>query len=210
VEIVYDQGVPTETSNYTVIVNSIRAMNPDALIELGYPANDIAFLRNIQDSGIKFKMLFTVYAGMETETLVHNVGEKGLANVFTYVTPAQIAYRPDFGLSLEEYRAAWSKKYPDGKLVFGYNAVGGYHTGLVLEKALAVTESLDQLDLRKAIFSLSGKLRTLDGTFALDATGAQVGIILPVGQIAIEDGRLKLVVVSPHDVATGKPVYPAP
>lgn len=210
VEIVYDQGVPTETSNYTALLNNIRATNPDALIELGYPANDIAFLRNVQDTGIKFKMLFTVYTGMETETLVHNVGEKGLEHVFTYITPAYIVFRPNFGLSLEEYRAAWNKKYPDSKLAFGYNAVGGYHTGLVLERALAVTDSLDQLDLRKAIFSLSGNLKTLDGTFALDPTGAQVGIMLPVAQAAIEGGQLKFVVVFPHELATGKPVYPVP
>ena len=57
-EIVYDQGVPTNTTNYTVLINNIRATNPDAVIELGYPDNDIAFLRNLQDSGVKFKWLF--------------------------------------------------------------------------------------------------------------------------------------------------------
>ena len=49
VKIVYDQGVPTSTSNYTVLINNISAKNPDAVIELGYPGNDIAFLRNLQE-----------------------------------------------------------------------------------------------------------------------------------------------------------------
>ncbi len=49
-EIVYDQGVPTNTSNYTVLINNIAAANPDAVMELGYVGNDIAFLRNLQDS----------------------------------------------------------------------------------------------------------------------------------------------------------------
>jgi len=57
VEIVFDQGVPTETSNYTVLLNNIRAANPDAVLHLGYAPNDIAFLRNVQDSGVKFKLL---------------------------------------------------------------------------------------------------------------------------------------------------------
>src|ERR687885_820161 len=56
IQIVYDNGVPTETSNYTVIINNIRAAQPDAVLALGYPNNDIAFLRNLQDSGTKFKM----------------------------------------------------------------------------------------------------------------------------------------------------------
>ena len=80
-------------------------------------------------------------------------------------------------------------------------------TGLVLEKALSVTESLDQLALRKAIFSLSGQLKTLDGNFELDPTGAQIGEITPLGQLVNEGGHVKFVTVWPHDVATGKQAF---
>jgi branched-chain amino acid transport system substrate-binding protein len=69
---------------------------------------------------------------------------------------------------------------------------------------------MDQLALRKAVFSLSGKLKTLDGTFELDATGAQIGEITPIGQLQPKGSALDLVTVYPHDVATGKPIYPAP
>ena len=86
-------------------------------------------------------------------------------------------------MNLRNIKAAWDKKYTDGKVEFGFNSVAGYTTGLVLEKALAVADSLDQLALRKAISSLSGKLKTLDGTFELDETGAQIGEITPLGQL---------------------------
>jgi branched-chain amino acid transport system substrate-binding protein len=210
IELVYDQGVPTETSNYTVLINNIRSTNPDAVIHLGYAPNDIAFLRNLADSGVKFKFLFCIYPGLETELLEKNVGAAGLGGVFTYVPSSEIAYQSEFGMSLEQFKAAWAKAYGDGKVEFGFNSVAGYTTGLVLEKALAETESLDQLALRKAIFSLSGKLKTLDGTFELDPQGAQIGEITPLGQFIAEGGQVKLVTVWPHGVATGKPVYPAP
>src|SRR5271167_955584 len=42
VELVFDEGVPTETSNYTVLLNNIRASSPDAVLHLGYASNDIA------------------------------------------------------------------------------------------------------------------------------------------------------------------------
>ena len=210
VELVYDNGVPTETSNYTVLLNNIRAKNPDAVIHLGYAPNDIAFLRNLQDSGLKFKMLFCIYPGLETELLEKNVGDKGLNGVYTYVPSSEIAYKSEFGMSLPEFKKVWDAKYADGKVEFGFNSVAGYTTGLVLEKALSVTESMDQLALRKAIFSLSGKLKTLDGTFELDQTGAQIGEITPLGQLKSEGGHIKFVTVFPHDVANGKPQYPAP
>jgi branched-chain amino acid transport system substrate-binding protein len=210
VELVYDNGVPTETANYAVLINNIRAANPDAVIHLGYAPNDIAFLRNLADGGVKFKMLFCIYPGLETELLEKNVGDKGLNGIFTYVTSSEIAYPTEWGLSLPEFKKAWDSKYADGKVEFGFNSVAGYTTGLVVEKALSVADSLDQLALRKAIFSFSGKLKTLDGTFQLDETGAQIGEITPLGQLVSEGGHIKFVTVWPHDVATGKPIYPAP
>ena len=211
IEIVYDQGVPTNTSNYTVLLNNILATNPDAVVHLGYATNDIAFLRNVQDSGIKFKFLFCIYPGLETELLEKNVGVSGLNYLFTYVPSSVLAYQTNFGMSLPEYKKAWDKKYANSKVEFGFNSVAGYTTGLILEKALSVADSLEQLELRKAIFSLSGKLKTLDGTFELDATGAQIGEITPLGQlVAGQDKHLKFVTIWPHDAATGKPIYPRP
>lgn len=211
IEIVYDQGVPTETTNYTVILNNIRAAKPDAVIHLGYAPNDIAFLRNVQDVGIKFNMLFCIYPGLETELLEKNVGAKGLQHVFTYVPPSEMAYPVNFGMNIADYKKAWDKKYSDGKIEFGFNAVAGYTTALVIEKTLSVATSLDQMELRKAVFSLSGQLKTLDGTFALDETGGQIGELTPLGQLELNDhGHIKFVAIYPHDVATGKPVYPKP
>jgi len=210
VELVFDEGVPTETSNYTVLLNNIRAANPDAVIHLGYPSNDIAFLRNVQDNGIKFKLLFTIYAGAETELLQKNLGNKALNYLFTYVTSSEISYDTNFGMPLKEFRDAWEKKYPGSKVEFGFNSVAGYTTGLVLEKTLATADSLDQLDLRKAVFAQSGKLKTLDGTFELDPNGAQIGESTPIGQLTLDGGNLKLTVVWPHDLANGKPVYSHP
>jgi branched-chain amino acid transport system substrate-binding protein len=211
IEIVYDQGIPTETTNYTVIINNINNTQPDAVIHFGYAPNDIAFLRNVAEVGVKFKMLFCIYAGLETELLEKNVGEKGLEHVFTYVPPSELQYEVNFGMNMKDYKAAWDKKYPDGKIEFGFNAVAGYTTGLILEKTLSVATSLDQMELRRAVFSLSGQLKTLDGTFALDEMGGQIGELTPLGQLALDDhGHIKFISVYPHETATGKPVYPRP
>ena len=211
IEIVYDQGVPTETTNYTVIINNIVNTEPDAVISFGYPPNDIAFLRNVQDVGVNFKMLFAIYPGIETELLEKNVGAKGLEYVFTYVPSSELDYPVNFGMTMKQYKAAWEKAYPDGKVEFGFNAVAGYTTGLVMEKTLAVATSLDQLELRRANFSLSGQLKTLDGSYALDETGGQIGELTPLGQLMLDDhGHIKFVSLYPHETATGKPVYPRP
>jgi branched-chain amino acid transport system substrate-binding protein len=205
-QIVYDQGVPTSTSNYTVLINNIAAKNPDAVLHLGYAGNDIAFFRNLQDSGQKFRFVFGIYPGEEQEELTKNVGAAGLMNVFSYVPPSAYNYAPNFGPTLEQFREMWDKALLPG-VAFGANAVYGYMTGLVIERALATTESLDQMAIHNAVFALSGKLKTMDGTFAVDDMGAQTGEITPLGQLQ-DDGKggLKLVVVYPPDLVNGKPI----
>jgi branched-chain amino acid transport system substrate-binding protein len=202
-EIVYDQGVPTSTSNYTTLISNIQNAAPDAVIELGYTGNDIAFLRNLQDSGSEFRMVFAIYPGIETEELMKNVGPAGLKGVFSYVTSAAIDYKPDFGMSAGELRDAWRRAYPDGQVHFGFNAIAGYMSGLVLQRTLETTEGMSQDALGHAVFALSGKLNTLDGPFVLDEHGAQVGEITPLGQFQGEGREMKLQVVYPHDLANG-------
>ncbi len=207
-KIAYYEGVPTNTSNYAVLINNIAALKPDAVIELGYVGNDIAFLRNLQDSGYQFSFTFAIYAGTELEEIQSNVGAAAMANIFSYVPASNYEYKPDFGMDLAAFRAAWTKKYPAGSgVAFGANAVYGYMTGLVVERALTTTQSLSQDDIRKAVFGLSGQLKTLDGTFTLRSDGAQIGEVTPLGQLH-PDGkdRLKLVAVYPPEVANGTAV----
>ena len=59
---------------------------------------------------------------------------------------------------------------------------------------MSVATSLDQLEIRRAVFSLSGNLKTLDGTFALDDTGGQIGELTPLGQLVLDkDGHVQFV-----------------
>jgi branched-chain amino acid transport system substrate-binding protein len=208
VKVVYYQGVPTTTSNYTVLINNIAAQNPDAVIELGYVGNDIAFLRNLQDSGNQFRFVFSIYAGTEKDEIEKNVGVSALTNIYSYVPPSNYEYAPEVGMTQKQFRAAWEAKYPPGSNVaFGANAVYGYMTGLVVERTLATAKSLEQTDIHDAVFALSGKLKTLDGTFVLRKDGAQIGEVTPLGQLQPEGkDELKLVAVYPPDMANGKAV----
>ena len=208
VKVIYYQGVPTSTSNYTVLINNIAAQNPDAVLELGYVGNDIAFLRNLQDSGEKFRFVFSIYAGTEMEEIEKNVGAAAMTDIFSYVPASNYEYKPDFGMTQQQFHAVWDKKYPAGSSVaYGANAIYGYMSGLVVQRTLETTKGLAQTDIHDAVFALSGQLKTLDGTFALRQDGAQIGEVTPLGQLqpAGKD-KLKLVAVYPPDLANGKAV----
>ena len=113
----------------------------------------------------------------------------------------------NFGPTLDSFEQAYKET---GKKV-DFLVVAGYNTGLIIEKTLDAAKSFDQLEFRKALAGFSGKVKTLDGEFKIDASGAQVGEMLPVAQFVPPgaDG-LDMHIVYPANLKTGNEIYPAP
>ncbi len=223
-KLVFDRGVPAGTTDYTLLVNNVAASKPDALLEFGYPANEIAFLHAMQDNDSKFRFLFTGYGLTEMALMRTNGVSDVLANSYALASPAIFEFKVNYGLDRDHFKEAFEHWVGTHKLPgveFGYNALAGYQAGLVIEKALATAENLDQLELRRAVFTLSGNLKTLAGPFVLAPDGSQSGEILPLGQIvpvtspgitpaSTIDKDYGLNIVWPAELATAKPIYPAP
>lgn len=191
---VYDQGLSTSTSNYSVPLHNIAATHPQAVVELGYPPNDIAFLQALKSSGSTFPFVFTIFPGQLPQLFQSNVGLSALNNLYTYPAPP-IIKRPNvnYGLKLSAFKTAYAKT---GHTV-NFLSIAGYNTGLIMQKVLATSTSLKQSSLRQAAGQISGTLTTLDGKFTINSEGAQIGETLPVGQFHVTNGKLKMSVLSP-------------
>lgn len=215
-KLVDDRGVPANTTDYSLMVNNIMDKQPDALLEFGYPANEIAFLHALQDNDAHFKFLLTGYGLSEQELMRKNGVGPELLYSYAFAGAGSYDFKTDYGLNREQFQAAFDDYLKEKHIAgvdFGFNAIAGYQAGLAIERTLAVATSLDQLELRRAIFSLSGHMSTIVGPFALDPNGAQVGEIDPLGQIVPPKAGEKeygLNIVWPADLATAKPIYPAP
>lgn len=206
-KIVYDKGVPTSTSDYTVLINGLRAARPDFVFELGYPNNDIAFLRGLRDSGTHFRGVFADFPGWEPDLIAKAAGIAADKGTFTFMPGVFLSYKPTAGMTAAAFHAAWTKAYPGGKVAYGLNAAVGYVTGVVIGQMLAHAPNLSQLGLRQGLFAVSGKLVTLQGPFRLAPDGEQLGEVNAVGQVWPNGrGGVKLRAVYPTTVATDKPV----
>ncbi len=205
---VYYHGVPTTESNYTVLLHTIAAHNPEAVIELGYAPNDIAFLHALAGSGLHFNMTFTIFPGQLLALMEKNVGAKTLAYTYTYPTPPLVAYPkttlgPNTAAFVKEFTAA-EKAAPN------FLDAAGFNTGLIMQQMLATAPKFTQLDFHQALMDMSGKTTTLLGEFKINSHGAQMGELLPVAQLVPAGKGVTPVVVYPQDKATGKAIYPAP
>ncbi len=205
---VFDHGVPSNTSSYAVLIHEIAASKADSVIEFGYPNNDIAFLQGLMASGEHFSMVFTVFPGQLLTLMEKNVGVKGLAWTYTYPTPPLLVHKNiNYGPTLSKFMSNYQQQnHSDANFL----TIAGYNAGLVIQKTLATSASLDSLAMRKAISEFSGKLNTIDGQFKVNAFGAQIGETLPVGQLHLVHGKLVMEVVFPKRVSTAKARYPAP
>jgi branched-chain amino acid transport system substrate-binding protein len=205
---VYDHSVPTTESNYTILLHAIAATQPDAVLEFGYAPNDIAFLKALDQSGLHFPMVFTVFPGQLLDLMVKNVGVKGLSYTYTYPTPPLVKYdKVTYGMNTQQFVDAFKSaahKEPN------FLDCAGYNTGLIVQHMLEMAPKFDQLAFHQAIMDMSGKTTTLMGPFEVNANGAQLGEPFPVAQLQPKAGKLAVIVVYPQDKATGKAVYPAP
>ena len=210
VNVVYYQGMPTATTSFGTILTTIAATNPGAVLELGYQPNDVAFLQALQSSGIHFPMAFTVFPGQLLSLFQKDVGTAGLAYTYTYATNFFHNYtKVNEGLTSSAFLAAIAKQYPGSVNTLG---LLGYNTGLVIQATLKNATDLSQIALRNAATKISGTLNTLDGNFKINADGAQIGELLPLGQLVPNSSNtaVDLKVVYPTSQADASAVYPMP
>lgn len=205
---VLDQAVPTSTSSYATILHNIAATNPQAVLELGYPNNDIAFLQAIGSLGMHFPLTFTAFPGQLHHLLETNVGAKNLSYVYSYGFPPQLAYNsPNAGLGTSAFVKSFGAT-ASGPVNF--LDIAGYNAGVVIGTALRHATSLSQLSLKQALLSQSGSLQTIEGTFKIQSDGAQVGERLPVSQLFPSASGTTIKLVYPASMANATARYPAP
>ncbi|XAS76893.1 ABC transporter substrate-binding protein [Dermatophilaceae bacterium Sec6.4] len=201
---VYYQSTPTDTTTYGTLLNSISAQHPDAVVELGYQNNDIAFLKALSASGQKYKMVFTAFPGQLHTLLQSNVGTKALEYTYSYGFPPQVEHNK---VTLGMTTAQFAKAYGGD---INFLNTSGYATGLVVQSALANATKFTQLDMRDALTAQSGKLSTILGQFQIDKTGAQTGEFFPLSQMIPGGGGTQIKVVYPASAANFQAKYPAP
>jgi len=202
--------VATATRDYEPLFRPLEARRADAVIELGYQDNDLVFLPEIatyrhEHPWPGLKVVFSAFPGQLPGLFADRVPIADLLGTFTYGFPPTVDHRQvTVGLDLarftEEFVASTHRPV-------NFLEVAGYNTGLVIEEALREAGSLSQLGLRAALNAASGRIRTIEGQFRIDGSGAQVGFRPLVAEVVPgRPGRIALRLVYPPTTSgTGSP-----
>jgi branched-chain amino acid transport system substrate-binding protein len=201
--LVYNQLYTESASDFTAQLTQIAAANPDVILGGAHFVDGETIMKNIQSLGLHFKMVSLLVAPDDP----HFQSDLGsLAN--NVVAPSQWEANLDFTHLSPYYGTITSSQFAsEFQAKFGmapnYEAAEGYNTGLVLQKAIEDSGSLDSTVVRNQMGTEN--FYTFYGRFQIGPSGIQVGHTMVVMQW--QNGVKQT--VWPTAVSTASFVYPA-
>lgn len=199
--VVYNQTYDESASTYTQQISQIAASGAQVLIGGAHFVDGETIMKNIQSLGVKLSMISLLVAPDDP----HFLSDLGsLANGVT--VPSQwepnlnfAQFKPYFGniTSGQQFYQLFQSTFG---IAPNYEAAEAYATGLVLEKAIIDSGSLNSTVVRQQLSTED--FWTFYGHFKIDSTGKQVGHSMVVAQW--QNGVKQT--VWPPDVATASPI----
>jgi branched-chain amino acid transport system substrate-binding protein len=194
--IVYQEYYPPTTSDYSTILEKVRAANPDVLLAMSFPNDSVGVLRGLKQANYAPKMFYEAIGASDPQ-FTKNVGTdaEGTYSVSCWDFASKSPENLEF---IRTYRDDYHRD-PD------YHAATNFSTIYVLTAAMRRVGSLDQEKLRDALATI--QVPTLIGMYKVEPrTGIQLGYTSYI----IQWQKGKQVVVYPGNVANAKPLVPFP
>ena len=194
--VVYQEFYPGRASDFSSVVEKVKAANPDVLLAMSFPTDSVGLIRQLKQSNYAPKMFYEAI-GASDPLFVNNVGRDcdGTFSCVAWNFAAKSAANDEFTRS---YRAAF-KREPD------YHSAANYSAIQVLAAAIKRAGAVDNAKIRDAMATI--RVPTLVGSYRVDPnTGIQLGYTSYI--IQWQNG--KQVVVYPGNVANAKPIVPFP
>ena len=196
----YDPG----TSDFTTLINKIKEKGAQALIGGGHFTDGQAIAKQVNDVKLPLKMLCILVA-----PAIDKFKEIGKAAL--YVSgPSQwepkVDYSPKtypekfYGISSKEFVEKYKKIYAKDP---SYHAAGGYAAGLVLQKAIEDSGSLETSKVKNALDNMD--IYTLFGHIKFEKApyhGRQEGHKMVIVQWQEKQNKLDKEIVYPKEAST--------
>jgi len=195
-ELVYSETYPNGTTDFSDLLNKVKATKPDVLVAASIRLQDLVTItRQMRGVGLNVAMFSAVPYGLLPD-YYKQLGKE-----------AEFVYSGSFwetGLAYpgnREFVAAYEKEFNRAPAV---QSAGAYAGCQLLAEMVRRTRSLDSDKLPEALLTL--RTKTVVGDFAVDERGFQIAH--KAITIQWQDG--KQVVVWPDELASGKVRFPTP
>jgi len=202
--IAYNQTYDESASSYTSQLSQIQASGATVIIGGAHFADGETIMKGIQSLGLHFGMVSLLVAPDDPH-FIQDLGT--VANAVA--VPSQweanrefTSFSPYYGnITSKQFNSTFTSRFG---MVPNYEAAEGYNTGLVLQKAIYDSGSLNSTVVRNQMSTEN--FWTFYGNFQIGASGIQTGHSMVVAQW--QNGVKQT--IWPTAVASAKPIFPAP
>lgn len=194
--IVYQEFYPGNASDYSAIVEKVRAANPDVVLAMAFPIDSLGLIRQMKQSNYAPKMFYEAI-GASDPLFVKSVG-RDCDGTFSAVGWNFSAKTPENDAFKREYREMFHRD-PD------YHSASNYSAILLYAEAIKRAGGIDQEKIRDAFATM--RVHTLLGEYRVNAQGIQTGYTSYIMQW--QNGKPEI--VYPGNVSGAvKPLVPFP
>ncbi len=150
--IVLFEGYDSGTTDFAPFINQITANTPDAILGGGHFADGSSFAKQLFDKKVSVRFISLLVA--PPEPTFADIGDAAASVVGPSQWEPQVSYSADsakaaglawYGISVQDFIAEYQAKYSSAP---SYHSAGGYMAGLLLQKAIEETGSLDPAQLK--------------------------------------------------------------
>jgi branched-chain amino acid transport system substrate-binding protein len=212
---VYDQRYPPNLTDFSAMIQSIRAAKPDVVFISCYPYHSIYIVRAVREMGVgpSVKVLGGAIIGLQYGTTLESLGSalNGFVNVHVYVPEKTMAFP-----GLEDFLTRYAKQAREGGVdpLGFWLAPSNYAIGQMLEQAITATKSFDDRVL--ANYMHTHVMKTVAGPMQFDKDGEWVTPRALLIQFrGVVDHNLeqfrhpgKQVIIGPDKFKTGDLIWP--
>jgi branched-chain amino acid transport system substrate-binding protein len=193
--VVVYETFPAGTTDFSALLNKVKATKPDVLVVGAPPADAIAITRQVRVLDVEVKMYGATPGGAFPDYI------KALGNTAEFVYSGS-SWEPSLPYpGNQEFVAAYQQEFTRAP---SSGSAASYAGCQLFVDAVKRAGSFDSDKLREALLKL--KSQTVIGDFAVDERGFQVAH--KAITIQWQDG--KSAVVWPDAAATSKPRFPTP
>ena len=163
IEIVVDENYPVKLTDFTALLQKIRAAGAEAIFSNSYFADSAAQLRQLREQNINLK-LFSSTVGPGLPNFPEQLGNTAeyVLGFSQWEPLPKILKNP----GMEEYIASYEKRYGEKP---NYHAGGAYGALQVTEAAIKKAGSFDNEKIREALATID--VVTIYGRYKVDARG---------------------------------------
>ncbi len=163
IEVVLDENYPTKQTDFTALLEKVKAADAEALISNSYFADSAAQVRQMRELNLNFK-LYSSTVGPGLPNFPEQLGPTAEYVLgFSQWEPLPAVLKHP---GMKEYVEAYEKRFGEKP---NYHAGGAYGALQVTEAALKKAGSFDSEKLRDALATI--EVQTIFGRYKADAKG---------------------------------------